>query len=561
MAYGLTYKKNSFFIETSSDSLFADDSFAGSKIANLLLFPGMMSDEEDVKQQIALNHELNHAVQDLSVLSSIVEGEFRDAIMGYLSLVSKIEGIKFPICAIENREWNVKVASATKDSKDVVDTFYFLYDVYESIFLKAYVKPDIPEYAIGTIAEPFFDSYDLSVEDLLETYAHHKSYWEQFLIATHVGEGRTTLLHHLAKEVNLYPYHKSGEGFEFHTKFLKYAKPYHIVQAMLMVVSRFDTKALVDYYENSIPADYTSSIAYTMMRLTMCALEVSLCIPSPEYIVQFVKKGNAIDVFSPVHRFYRILKNIFEADSFPDLVDGEDYFITFHNWIAAQNDWLDYESTMATVFKSLHFRAEIGREVISNYQMTALSYKFEHMTSCLYSFPLDLFRVVNMPVMVSTPQKMVSLFFLGNRVMNQTGLIRFIDLYFQPCDIDFNHGIVKYQHISDNLPRNDNIKRIINNSIGAQREIVVRILAYETLKALTTRGKFNCPMRDGLCPNACDTCASFKSFCDIVPRCHKNIYRGAKAKNVLNDNSGNSIDCMLFDYLLDYGFNPVVLEP
>lgn len=560
MAYGLKYKKNSLFVETSSDSLFADDSFAESKIAHLLLFPGMKSDEEDVKQQIALNHELNHAVQDLSVCSCIVEGQLRDMIRGYLSLVSKFKGIKFPVCAIGNREWNVNVVSENTDYKDIVDNLYLLYDIYESIFLKSYVKPDSPEYKIDTITEWFFHYYDLSVTDLLETYAHHKSYWEQFLIATHLGEDCTTMLHRLVEEVNLYPYHKTDEGFEIDTKFLKYAKPYHIVLAMLTVVSRFDTKALAEYYENSIPADYTSSIAYKMMRLTMCVLETSLSIPSPDIIVKFAKKGYSLDGFSPVHRFYRILKNIYEADGFPDLVDGEDYFITFHNWIAAQNDWLDYETTMTTVFQSLHSRAEVGKEVITNYQMTALSYKFEHMTSYLYSFPLEMLRQVHMPVMVKTSHKLVSLFFLGNRVMNQTGLLRFKDLYFQPCDIDMHYGIVKYQHISDKLPMNDNIKRIKNNSIGAQREVVVRLLAYETLTALTTRGAFVCPMKDGLCPNACEDCESFKSFRDIVPNCHKNIYRGPKDKQVLNDNSGNSIDCMLFDYLLDYGFNPVVFE-
>lgn len=82
----------------------------------------------------------------------------------------------------------------------------------------------------------------------------------------------------------------------------------------------------------------------------------------------------------------------------------------------------------------------------------------------------------------------------------------------------------------------------------------------ETLKALTKRGHFSCPLRDGLCPHGCETCSSFTSFHDIAPHCNRNIYRGPIAKLILENNNGNSIDCMLFDYLLDYGFNPMIFE-
>ena len=258
MAFGLTYKKNCFFVETASDSIFSDEVFAGDRISHLLSFAGLLTEDDDLKEQIALNHELDHAVQDLSVLSSIVEGEFRDTIKAYCAMLSKIKGIKYPICEETNRSWNNQLVSSNREIKESLDSLYFLYDLYELLFLKAYYKPDIPEFKIYSQNESFYDNYNLSVTDLLETYAHHKSYWEQYL-RTPMSQEIAATLHQLTKEANLYPYHKTNEGFEFPLKFLKYAKPYHIVHAMLMVINRFDTKALADYYENTIPKDYTTS--------------------------------------------------------------------------------------------------------------------------------------------------------------------------------------------------------------------------------------------------------------------------------------------------------------
>ena len=557
---GITYKKNRFFIQTTSDKIFLDKSFDGERISMLVRFAGSLVEEKDVQEQIDLSHELNHIIQDLSIPACIVEADFKDTIRGYLTNMSKIKGIRFPFIDEDNRRWNMSITQISDEEKKVIKTVYYLYEIYSFLFLKSFYKPETPEFKIYSENERsfYYDISNISVTDLLETYALHKSYWEQYLCDSN-SDDRNNLLHRLTKKANLYPYHIVDEKIEIDSRLLKLAKPYEIVQAMLMLVYCFDIKKLVDYYENDIPNHYTTSEAYLMMRLMMSVLETSLCIPSMDTILARISPETALQ-FSPVHRFYRILKNIYESDNMPDLVEGEDYFITFHNWIAAKNGWMDYNSTMASVFSSLYSRAEIGKEVITNYQMTALNYKFEHLTTSTFVFPIEIFRIVNMPLMVKVSDKLVSLFFLGTHTLNETRILSLYNLYFNPMDLDFNEGIVKYKTISEEIPYDECLKRIQNNATGAKREIAIRMLAYETLQAFASRGHFSCPMRDGLCPHGCDKCSSFKSFRDIVPICNKRIYRGPTKKEMRDDNTGNSIDCMLFDYLLDYGFNPLALE-
>lgn len=551
MASSFSYKKNCFYIE-DHENVLADDSLFSkngeSSPNDLLMFMGTHTDIKKLDTAISLNHEMNHYIHELSNNTCIVHGDLLDHLAACVRELSQYEGIRFPLLGGDNYIYNRSLCNSSSDLRNLLETFEQLYKVYDFIFLKKHSKPDTSYYRYNSIHEQLFVDNEISVDYILETYAYHKAYWDAFAYCNTENEKS---LRQVIKNNDVYPivYRDNGYTINNFKRSIEFKKPYHQLISFLLLVGLDNqgNKAYLDYCENVIPKDYRNSPALMMHSAYRLILETSLNIPSLGRIMtEVVMNHKSIETFSPVHRFYLILKAIREYGGYPDAVPGEDFFKTFHNWISSKYGWLSFDETFYSVSGTLYSRAEANQEVITNFQLTALSHKFEHWGRFVQKAPIDIIASFGLPIILHNQNYFIFNQILGNTIIPSAGLLNIYSSYFGSID--------KYESYSGFKNFAEQMPILTKNNRGALREIVNRLFSSSVFKGLSRDGVFVCPFCKHGCPRATPSCKSFSNFTEILANCQKLIFRTGTKKFYCADNYGNSPDCMFYNYLLDNNY-------
>ena len=549
------YITNSFYIEDRGNAV--RNFFYGNKRGiNLAMMSGTSTDEDQFSKKAAINHELNHYIQDLSVNACITEGFFLDYLSAYARELSKVDGVKFPLIdnGGHNRSYNQSLSSIPSDAKDLLRCFYEMHDVYNYIFLDYYVKPDKEDYRYGATLDPTFveNNHTISYKYLLESYAYHKGYLDSFLKETTEG---LKIAHNAIRKDKVFPLvFRDGnigvrEGLNLKRDFI-WQSQYQMVD-FLMLISCIpaSVKDYLNYCEKEFPENYFNSIAMQVHSAQKVILETALNIPSVNFIMGSIQRSHYDkDAFSPVHRFYKIIKTIRDNHGYPDAIQGEDFFITFHDWCARLNNWPTFEESLGSIAKGLIERAKMGEECITNFQIKALREKVRNYGKFVQQTPMEILSLLGLPVIFSNEDGLQVEQLLGNVHYNPSGLLTFYNVWFKTA-------INKYIKTEDNTPPKEFYSAIMNNQIGAIREILSRLFSKAAGKAFIYDGCFRCPLANNGCPRATEECNEFRNVNDVISKCEDRVFRMGDIHFYQENESGNTPDCMFLNYLLDYNYD------
>lgn len=548
MAYSFSYKKNCFYIEDHKNTLSDNEIYGdGKSLYATLTSLTSGNDVESIDNAITLNHEVNHYMQDLSINACIVQGTLLDYIAACSKELSRVPAIRFPLNQKNNYEYNHQL-TLSQEEDNVLHVIDKLYEIYDFIFVRKHCKPITNPYSYNSIHESLFTENPLSVDYILETYAYHKAYWDSFLYCNSHNE---SLLHEIVKRNKVYPVIFRNNSYVVNN--LKYDiewnKPYQVINLLLLLgLDNKDNQAYLNYCENYIPRNYRESPAINIHSAYRLIFETALNIPSLSHIMTEVYDHQRnIEEFSPVHRFYLIIKAIRENNGYPEAVKGEDFFKTFHDWVSNIYGWLSFEETYNSISYFLYKRAEESKEVIVNFQLTALYHKHKDFKRFIQKQPLDVISSLGLPVIINNSKGFIFNQFIGNFIYSSAGLI--------DCYSSFFGDIVKYQTYSLEETSADKISIIMNNNKGALREIVNRLFSSATINKYLNKGVWRCPFSQYGCIRASQACDSFENFIEILTKCEYKILRTREYKSYLPNGGGNVKDCMFYNYILDNNYN------
>ncbi len=550
MSYGFTYVKNCFYIEDGSGLL------SNPLILTDLIQENQFNSLEDYDQALAFQHELNHYIQDLSIGACIVESEFLDYLSAFVKYFSWNESIIFPLADPANREENINLHCRDKNNKVQIDSFYELYDLYKYLFLDKHKKPHGAWYAYDDLSESYFDQYDLSYKDIIEYYAFHKPYWDYFTLASFTkSQDQIQLLHELVKKNNVYPIKwKDGVYYiENAKRALKWNRPYQLLNLLTLIGLPFiDNRFYLDYCENEIPNNYFGNRTWIFHRAQRFIIETALHIPSFRYITKSIKYGKySKEVFSPVHRFYRAMKIIKDYGGYPDIKDGEDFFITFFDWIAGMSNWPSYKETFESLLSETYERAKNTKEAITNHQFLALYDKYTSFEVFASSLPNQILSKLNLPVAIRTNNSLSVIQFFNQLFSDET--------YYNPCHMDFydvmfKSPFISFQNVYLMMTKEAMKWTFYNNGKASIMESIHRILYRAYFDAFVKKGYFCCPFHNHGCPNANPNCQQFTAFSSALENCNKSLFLKNKVRTYRPQGDGNTYDCMF------YYFNTEMLQ-
>jgi len=547
---GFTYKRNCFYIEAKGDVLKDPIAFTG------YLHEKTFSSKEAFEKAINLDHEINHYVQELFIYGCISEGAFRDYLSAFARILSSVDGMRFPLANPENAAYN-KSLKLEEEQADTLRSFYETLEVYNFIYRQAHIKPQTEEFRYGEQSDLFFSKHAIKYIHLIESYAFHKAYWDYFG-SNYSGEG-ADLLHQLVVENNVYPTKWSEDGYlvENFKHNIEFQERYQLVNLMTIIGLPFNesNKEYLEYCEKEIPHNYMNSPSLFYNSAQRLTYETALNIPAVGFIMSSVTNGEYDkEVFSPVHRFYRILKNIRDFGGYPDAVPGEDFFITFFNWCAEQNGWPSYQLTYDSILSMLAKRAMKGQEAITNYQFNAVYRKNTHYGKYAQYKPVDTLTIHNLPLIVRSNERIMILQMMNAGVFDVSPDSDFYQVMFG------TEEIIKFKPLTNEMDQSEMMKTVFQNGRAAIREILFRLFSGAAMEAYVYKGVFLCPLCEMGCPRACGNCEKFQTFDTVFENCQKNVLRFGPIKSYRPDGDGNIPDCMFFNYLLDYKFNILKIE-
>lgn len=542
-----SYKKNCFYIEEHGET-FVDNIFENEgKSPGLTLLHPISNNIDYIEEAIALNHEANHYIQDLSITACIVHGASLDYLSSFCNKLSQCPDIKFPLFEKENFKYNHNL-NLSKGYAKTLKAIDELHWVYSFIFLQKHNKPSSEDYLYNSIHEHFFEENELSIDYILETYAYHKAYWDIYAYSNTESE---SILHELVKKDKVYPIFSHKDGYLINDfRDIKWNKPYQLITFLFLVgLNDSNNKVYLDYCHNEIPKDYKKSVAIQIHATYKLILETALNIPSINLILKEVYCNHQkIEHFSPVHRLYLIIKAIRDSNGYPNAVEGEDFFRTFHNWVAEKYGWPSFDDTLHSVTNYLGIRAQQSQEVITNYQSKALLYKYKHFGLFSQSVPIEIMSSLQIPLIINNSRGLLFEQILGNAIFPFAHLINIYHSYF---------GKVEKYIPNDNIESmTDKLYNITNNNIGALREIVNRLFSSAAINKYMYNGTFKCPFCQYECHRATPICESFNDFNNVLKNCEKKIFRMGKDLHYYMQNGGGNVeDCMFYNYLLGNNYN------
>lgn len=521
------------------------DMFDRSLIGRIVATPEMsvQGSLENMDIFVHYFHELNHYIQDLSLTSCIAEGDFKDKISTALIVLSNEKGLFYPLMKNENRLHN---QNALKESQggEMFKALEDIYDVYHFIYKKAHHKPQTTEYDYNSPNEHFFEHFALSYNDLLECYAYVKSYHDLFTyVRTEEEIGK---VNQYLNANNVFPFVSEGKqfGVDINLKEFNKALPshfYHTAQLLFMAAMPENWGEIIRYYHEDCPKNFHGSMAEMTLIELYLTLEVALNIPDCDYILEQVTTEKVSkEFFSPVHRFYKVIKTIRDNGGFPDAVEGIPFYFTFFNWVANQNGWPIYEKTFNRILSSLSYRFEKYHEAVTSLQTRVLSKKLHGNPHHFFAPPAYLAFVCGLPLISRNAKQLELVHVLGNMIKESTGLADMYHTYF---------GEIRKANIEKDM------EAIVMNGVAMLRETACRIMSHCVQQALLRKGVFRCPFGESDCPMSNKKCKQINDIFSVGEYCKLLILRSEKVKMLLTEELGNMPNCMLLNYLLDYNYN------
>ncbi len=515
-----------------------------------LLSSKTFEDVESFEKAISLGHEVNHYMQDLSINACITAGHFRDYLTAYARELSKIDGVKFPLNSEEAKDFNHSLR-LSEEEQELLTSAEEVNDVYRYLFVQKHIKPETKEYEYKSPIERHFVENKICFDDLLESYAYNKSCWD-YIWYNQEGKG-AGVLKEVLKKVGFIPlkYRDGKIVIEDRKRELDYVYPYQIVRLLVTLAVPLGTlQEYLDYCEHEMPFNYMASPAKIMDACMKTILETALCIPGFGFIMGAIQ-NNTYDkeVFSPVHRFYKIIKTIRDNGGCPNSVEGEDYMETFFNFVADRNHWPSYEETFKSMVSALIPRAKQNGEVWSAYQLNAICNKKSNYRVYAQDIPYNLLNKWCLPLVLGNEKGLfVNESFGSGFHWNPSGLIDFYHTYF--CK-----EIKKHEYCCTAANIQEALARCSDNHQGAVREIICRLFSNAVYRAYFNKGKYECPFYKNGCPYSTSECRCFSDFRDVIGNCKKSILRLPNVQMLLDNEEGNFPDCMFLNYLYDCGFN------
>lgn len=547
----LKYRSGCYYIEQLIDyGTFDEDKYpfyCQSRISNYLSNSPVGEDEESTQECIDLWHEINHLVQDLSNFACIVESELYDLIAGATRyLLSNGSGLKFPLFEASNIEYNNRL-SLDEEIKKEIASLEKIIQIYNYLFVEKHRKPDTKEYHFNSPNEDdFFERFSLSFNHLIECHAQLKSYWDVFYRAKDKKE--CDLLHKLVHNNNIFPINFENGKFNFNIQELKLNQDYLLVNYIIIIFVALygpNYEELFDYYKNKIPHQIHKSEAERIYNITKLVLEVSLNIPSFDFIYHAVEKGQYhVDDFCPPLRFYRIIKTIRDND-FPPAKEDEDFYITFHNWVAEFLGWPNYDDTYHSIDTSLLIRYSRSKENLVAEQLKCIEFKKNNYKLFLSMPGYQVLQKLNFNLLFCNGQGLEIVDFIGRNHIYNPGFTNFYQEWFRA---GLNN---KRLHVNESDPDNVKIEKTIINNRSAIRERLCRIFSRAFTEAYLYNGYFDCPLSKLSCPYHTPYCESFKSFDNMSTFCKMIVLRLPRGNYMCNEGEGNCPDCMFLNYILD----------
>ncbi|WP_071150156.1 MULTISPECIES: hypothetical protein [Bacteroides] len=546
----LVYNSGCFFIKQPIEpDKYREDKYSfDSRIKNYLSY-SPIADIDSTRECIHFWHELNHYVQDLSNFACILEAEISDWIAGHIKFLSHHPDIRFPLLDAKNIEYNNKLtlneeyAQAKEELRKIIDLKNYLFE-------QKHKKPKDDEYNFHSPNESFLDNYAVSFKDLIECSANNKSFWDVFYMAENNDECK--LLHQIANEEKLFPYKFENEKINIDILKLKANHEYQLVNHIIIIFIAFirnDYRELFDYYKHDIPLNLRKSKAEEIYNITRCILEVSMNIPSLEYILNKTETGTyKKEDFCPPLRLYKIIKAVRDNQGFPAAKDNEDFYITFHDWVSTKLGWPTYEETYQSIDHALMKRFFAHKENMITEQLNGILIKKEQYKDFLNWPALRVLQYMHQKILFCNGQGLEIIHLLGNYIIYNTGLTNFYTEW-------FNSNIRERQLLFDFDSDKEKIRKILENNQGSIRETLCRLFSHAVKNTFLETGYFQCPLNQTMCPHHGSYCQKFKQFDSIKKRCRMRISRLPEGNYIVPEGMGNSPDCMLYNYILDLEFN------
>ena len=500
--------------------------------------------KEEFRGAISLDHELNHYVQDVLLSSCIGRSQMEDWLFGAARSLLKNNKPRIPLCIDENRAYN-KNLLLSADESNTLELFYKVYDIYKQLYMDRYKIPDNAELSFLRKIIPDGVEASLSFRDLLESYAYHKSYWDFFRNNTS-GKG-AEILHEIVKEDGVYLL----DDDKFVRRKLNINKQYQLPHYLILFGLGFNKDSIREYLKNSVPHGYSPNSKAELMHSTMrCVMETALNIPGDSYVVSKMLSGEYnIEVFSPVHRFYAILQLLHTNNGCPDAIKGESYFKTFYDWVAEKLGWPNVTTLNASMNQCLCERLNRGGEVITGYQIRAFDYKVSNWSAACQYPPMQFLLLLNVPVLTVSPHGASVKSFVGGMACDSGTLVSVYNRFF--CG-----EVQKFQPVAESDETKEKIRKTLENGRHALYEMVRRLMAREVTMTYLRTGKYQCPFSENGCPHSSAECRSFSDFGMVTAKCDMIIFRKENKSLIVPQGFGNAPDCMLYNYLLDYGCDP-----
>ncbi len=486
---------------------------------------------------ITFLHEATHFIHDLSLPACTFADYLRDEIAFLSKTISlSCNDLRYPLLDKDNYEYNKKLLS--EHYLHYYEILLDRIDFYKELFCTSY-KLD--------------NGIELSYNDLLEGYTHYKSVYD--LIVRTERNGNYQYCRDYKNKSKLYPYSFKDGSLYVSENFYNGLSTYHAAKLFYIYQLGLNNDYF-DYLENEWPENYFKSYFNVMETGFILLLDIALTIPSCDYVLDAINSKNyCMKDFSPVHRFSAAVKVVFEYGGFPDIKEGEPFYVTFFNFIAEHSkmNWPSYEDTISSWNHLLKNKIEFTGDISAGYRARLMKYKNTDFHKYILKSPLDIFRDTLIPIIYLVRGGAIKMIHLiGNAnvpfegVFNTYGLFVSQNHRFKACECEDQNELLLIEY---------------DNSMSFIRESVYRSIIRNLQDAMIFKKNFTCCFYDNeFCNYICSTkddkpfneklpaklfcfsmdkfkCCNIKNFADLPKdRCAVRDYLKIKEYNIDNIN-------------------------
>lgn len=529
--------------------LTSDDDFIKDKdkplfilILSHILLKGMQS-QSSLEIMFNIFHELHHYIQDLTIQACIARSEFNDYLQSQISVASHVDGLKYPLFSIKNRTHN----QYRLDSIALTKNLFLFYEIYESLYKKSYEIPsEFNFYSYNSSNEDERERLPISLtyQDLIEAHA----YWKTLLNILHSvnTDKHNLLVHNYLKDTNYIPF-MYNEKYVYCEHKILLAKRKYITAFFIYMVALGSCKEIVDYFNRGDFKSFKKSQFDIYLLNFISLLEISLCTPSPLQIINSIKSGKRIEDFSFVHRFYRFIQKI-KNKGLPACIEDEYYFNTLAKYLTS-DEIFSYEEADYDIGSHVNNRAKTHYEIVAWSQYRAMNCKKSYPNYFCHINPISFLQDLEIPLFICLNGKIDII------ICSQKVLTNCVDDK-NPLSV-YNEFFIK-RDIRKYLDQSKGFDLCIfqHNAKGMLREIINRQFSHSILESLSTGEYFSCPLNASLCPYYKNGetdfyCKELYRMDSVKKFCKNNVIRYPGYKGIVDDESGNTPDCMYINYMYD----------